>query len=211
MIKIRRDAARNARVAARVSAASTPAKGDNLNMSTWIVVATALLIVVVGALVLRPVESSGGSMSVLPGLRLGDSAPNFQLQDLDGNHVNLAGYRGRWLLLNFWGVTCVPCKSEMPALEEAYTRVQGGQHGGRPVILGIDGNIDTLDAIRKFIHGAHISYPVAVDTLLRTVMAYHIGGIPTTVLVDTKGKMRMMHVGPLTEPEIERALRGQIS
>jgi peroxiredoxin len=173
--------------------------------------ATLLLVVAAAALVLRPAISSDGNGSVLPGLNLGETAPDFHLTDLNGNRISLASYRGRWLLLNFWGVTCVPCKSEMPALAGAYLKV-GGQKGGSgdPEILGIDGNIDSLTAIRSFLQGTDVTYPVAVDTDLSTVVAYHIGGIPTSVLVDPDGKMRMMHVGPLSEPAIEHALRGEV-
>jgi peroxiredoxin len=192
----------------RVSWLASPRR---VNQKLILFGATLLLVVAAAALLLRPAYSADGNTSVLPGLNLGEMAPDFHLKDMSGNRISLASYRGRWLLLNFWGVTCVPCKSEMPALEEAYRKV-GGQNGaaGHPEILGIDGNIDSLSAIRGFLKGNTVTYPVAVDTLLSTVVAYHIGGIPTSVLVDPDGAMRLMHVGPLSEPAIEHALRGDV-
>ena len=181
------------------------------NRSALVLVAASSWCSAAVTLILRPATSSDGSASVLPGLKLGEPAPDFHLRDLHGNEVSLAGYRGRWLLLNFWGVTCLPCKSEMPALEEAYQDAgMRKDSAARPVILGIDGNIDSTTAISSFLKDANVTYPVAVDTLLRTVIAYHVGGIPTTVLIDPEGKMRLMHIGPLAEPAIERALRGEV-
>ncbi len=175
----------------------------------WLIIAVLLIVIAAASFILRPANTSDTSTSILPGLKLGEAAPAFHLRDLKGNSVSLGDYRGRWLLLNFWGVTCVPCKSEMPALEAAYQKVSGPSGGAnRPEILGIDGNLDSVSAVKNFLRGTHVTYPVAVDTLLSTVIAYHVGGIPTSVLVDPGGKMRYMHVGPLTESEIERALRG---
>jgi len=171
-----------------------------------IVVTTAF-----AALLLRPSGRSGANGSILPGLSIGQPAPAFALSDLSGKKISLGGYRGHWLLVNFWGVTCVPCRSEMPALEAAYrTANERASSAPHPVILGIDGNVDAVPAVTNFVRARHVTYPIAVDALLKVVIAFHVGDIPSSVLIDPAGKIRAMHLGPLDEHTVTRYLRGDV-
>src|SRR5919109_3756702 len=53
-------------------------------------------------------------------------APDFNLRDANGNLTSLSGYRGRFVLLNFWASWCGPCRDEMPSMENL-SRTFGGQ------------------------------------------------------------------------------------
>lgn len=53
-------------------------------------------------------------------VKLGESAPNFHLRDLNGQPVALSDLRGKVVLLNFWATWCGPCRVEMPAMEQLY-------------------------------------------------------------------------------------------
>ncbi len=50
----------------------------------------------------------------------GDIAPNFQLETLEGETVELNDYRGQGVFLNFWGTYCPPCEEEMPYMDNQY-------------------------------------------------------------------------------------------
>src|SRR5262245_52502139 len=56
-------------------------------------------------------------------IKLGEPAPNFQLQDMQGNLVALSDFRGKVVMLNFWATWCGPCRVEMPAMEGLYQTV----------------------------------------------------------------------------------------
>src|SRR5690625_3213867 len=52
------------------------------------------------------------------GIEVGDTAPNFTLETLDGEEVKLSDYRGQKVLLNFWATWCPPCRAEMPDMQK---------------------------------------------------------------------------------------------
>ena len=62
-------------------------------------------------------DAAGGAAQFLSPLK-GQPAPGFTLEDLSGNKVSLAGYKGKAVLLNFWATWCGPCKIETPWLIE---------------------------------------------------------------------------------------------
>ena len=60
-------------------------------------------------------------MAKLPG----KAAPNFTLLDVSGKQVSLQEYRGKAVFLNFWATWCIPCREEMPAMEQLHQLFQG--------------------------------------------------------------------------------------
>ncbi len=53
-------------------------------------------------------------------LQVGKPAPNFNLVLMDGSHVHLSDLRGNVVVLNFWATWCVPCRTELPLLDNYY-------------------------------------------------------------------------------------------
>jgi peroxiredoxin len=177
-----------------------------------VAIAALLAMVLVLVMLTRPARDASKAVSILPGLSIGQTAPEFTLGNLAGRHVNLRDFRGRWVLLNFWGVTCAPCKSEMPALEQAFvTATRASAASKAPVILGIDGDGDSLTQLGQFVRRAGVTYPILVDSELKVVVTYHVGEIPTSVFVDPEGKIQFVHLGPLTKATIDAGLRGRFS
>src|SRR5579862_4297659 len=104
----------------------------------WAPVGVAVLGVLIAAfLVLRP--SSAPSM-------VGRAAPDFILTGADGRPLHLAALRGHPVLLNFWGVQCIYCRTEMPLLQQAYLRY----HNQGLVIVGVDDQADDAASVRQF-------------------------------------------------------------
>jgi cytochrome c biogenesis protein CcmG/thiol:disulfide interchange protein DsbE len=164
----------------------------------WSPVAIAVLAVLVaGFFVLRP--------SPQPTL-LGEIAPPLKLQLLNGTPVSLAALRGRPVVLNFWGVSCPPCRQEVPVLQQAYEQY----HKTRGlVILGIDAQEDDNEGIAAFAaeHGA--TYPmVRVDPDSVMQSAYKVDALPRSFLIDRQGIVRLDETAPfLNVQALDTALR----
>jgi peroxiredoxin len=113
----------------------------------------------------------------------GDQAPNFVLTDLHGKKVELKDFRGKGVMLNFWGSWCDPCKGEMPFINEAYNKKPDGV-----VVLAV--NIrETPLVVQNFVNHDNIDFPVLLDSKGTVTEAYDIVPIPTTFLIDKDGKI----------------------
>jgi len=132
-------------------------------------------------------------------------SPAFSLPGLDGTTIRLDDYRGKVVLINFWGTWCEPCKDETPALQEAYQKLRDQGL----VIIGIDlrgqerGGADGLTDVRAFVERYGVTYPIALDVSGDTARAFQIYPIPTSYFIDQTGMIRYVRVSALTTQEVE--------
>jgi len=112
-------------------------------------------------------------------------APVFRLDRLDGpGEVSLAAYRGRPVVLNFWGSWCDPCKEEAPVLESTWKRYRDRGL----VVLGVDFH-DVKGAARSFARENDMSYPLAYDGPGNTLSDYGVTAAPETFFIDPDGML----------------------
>ena len=80
---------------------------------------------------------------------------NFRLPDLQGQLQDIAQYRGKWLVVNFWATWCGPCVAEIPELNafEARRKQQAN-------VIGIAFEKTPVDQIRRFVQQFNITYPI---------------------------------------------------
>ena len=128
-------------------------------------------------------------------------APDFVATDLDGHPVSLAQFRGRPLLVNFWASWCVPCRTELPLLQQAADRSPS-----LAVVL-VDER-DDAGAGRRFLGGLHVRLPAASDPDGSIGARYRVAGLPATVFVRGDGSIAGSRLGPLDESTLEEHLRG---
>ncbi len=115
-------------------------------------------------------------------LRLGAAAPDFTLDDLDGQPFTLSALRGHPVLIDFWSTTCVECVTQAPQLAALYQR----HHPRGLELLGIAG--DTPDTLARFF----ASHPHVGRTALDDDTAsarYRVGWWPSYFLVDAHGQL----------------------
>lgn len=127
----------------------------------------------------------------LPGLKVGEEAPDFELKTLDGKTAKLSDYQGKKVILNFWATWCPPCKAEMPDIQKYHQEV-----GDNVVILAV--NIDPQYDVRKFVREANVTFPVLLDSKDEVNTLYRILTIPTTYFIDEKGIIRSKHLSIMT-------------
>ena len=134
--------------------------------------------------------------------RVGQPAPDFQLQNLDGQSVSLNDLKGKPVLLNFWSTRCPPCVAEMPYLQEIYDEWSGKGL----MLLAINGG-ESSSTVKGFMQNHNLSLPVLLDTELVAVQRYNIVGIPTTFFIDKDGVIQEKIIGAFpNKAEIEKRL-----
>ena len=126
-----------------------------------------------------------------------DDAPGKPLPDLrfrlaDGTERTLADYAGRGVVLNFWATWCVPCVAEMPSLDALAEKV-----GDRVVVLAASSDRGGAAAVQRFYTAQKVVHlPILLDPQGAGARAIGARGIPTTLLIDTKGRERARLEGP---------------
>lgn len=130
--------------------------------------------------------------------------PSFQLPDRSGERRAKADYRGRVVLLNFWGSWCPPCRDEFPSLE----RLQEAVDDDRFTVLAVT-VADTPAAVERFLDGRAVPFDILIDTTRRTAEAYRAAGVPVTYLLDRQGRMIAGKAGPQAwdDPAVVRLIR----
>jgi len=121
-----------------------------------------------------------------PGQRqlMGNLAPDFELQTLDGKNLKLSDLRGKAVLLNFWATYCGPCKVEMPWFVEL--QKEYGPQGFQ--IVGVANDDASTEDIAKFAKEMGINYPILIgkDSVSDS---YNVSVLPTTFFLDRDGKL----------------------
>jgi peroxiredoxin len=118
-------------------------------------------------------------------------APDFRLEELSGKKVELKHFKGQVVFLNFWATWCSPCKEEMPSMEALYQKFK--ERGF--VFLTISVDYEEKKKVKEFIDKHHYTFPVLIDPKCFTLDLYGVKGIPTTILIDKKGRIVGKKIG----------------
>lgn len=135
--------------------------------------------------------------------RIGNNAPNFALKDLEGKTVGLRTVTGthKVTLVNFWATWCPPCRKEIPDLNAIYNDYKNKSVEILAVNLQEDG-----DALLAFVQSNKMKFPVLMDQDGKVGERYRVYYIPTTFVLDQKGKIREIIQGGASYTRLKNAI-----
>lgn len=141
---------------------------------------------------------------------VGSPAPPFEARTLDATPASrtLADYRGEVVLLNIWATWCLPCRVEMPSLQQLHDEF--GPDGLRIVAVSID-DPGMEDAIRSFAREYRLTFEILHEPTARIRRSYQTTGVPETFVIGRDGVIRKKVIGAADwHSEANRALVRQL-
>ena len=128
-------------------------------------------------------------------------APSVELKTLDGKAFQLEELRGRVVLLNFWATWCIPCRSEIPELNNMHRDLEARGLS----VVGIS-TYDGADGVRNFWRDIKQDYTVLLgDSIVESKFA--VGALPTTFILDREGRIRAKIIGERRRESFEAAVK----
>ena len=122
----------------------------------------------------------------------GGATPPLALQDLAGKWHDLADYRGKVVLVNFWATWCEPCRAEMPSID----RLRRSLHGKPFEVLGVN-LAEPLSRIEKYLESMPLGFPLLRDRDSAASKAWKARMLPASYLVGRDGRIRYFSYGEL--------------
>lgn len=140
-----------------------------------------------GTLLASPAVRALGRRGMAP-MPTAAPAPALRLKDSDDKLIDLAQYRGRVVLVNFWATWCPPCRKEFPSLGRVKKLFKPGEFEVIAVNVGEEPE-------SAFSFTGITEFPVVFDRDSRAMAAWSVQGLPTTYLVDRKGQLAYRATG----------------
>lgn len=129
-----------------------------------------------------------------------EMAPDFELEDLEGNTFKLSSTRGKVVVLNFWSTGCDPCREEMPQFEMLYNEYKDKG------LLFVGVSLANPISASAFAEEKGLTFPIVTGTKRVTSLYGGIQWIPTTFIIDREGYIDKKFVGPQSTGAWKRAI-----
>ncbi len=114
---------------------------------------------------------------------VGSVAPDFTLENMQGEKVNLSQYRGKVVIVNFWATWCPPCRTEMPSMEVLHETFKDDGL----VLLAINVEQSGAKVVSEFLKESPYSFPILLDEQNQTQNSYTVFQYPSSFIVDREG------------------------
>jgi len=131
-------------------------------------------------------------------------APDFTLNDINGNPVTLSDYKGKLVFVNFWATWCPPCRAEIPAFVELIDKY--GDQGFAILGISVDKPAD-VEKIPSFMKKMKMNYPVLIASGDVVQNYGGISSIPTTFVINKEGKVLGRIVGSRSQDMFESIIK----
>jgi cytochrome c biogenesis protein CcmG/thiol:disulfide interchange protein DsbE len=164
-----------------------------------IVLALALAVVAAASVLGVVAVTRPGTGSDSGQIAKGQPAPAIAGTTLDGAPFDLAALRGRPVVINFWGPTCVPCREEFPLLKAKLT----AHAADGLAVVGILAD-DAPDPARTFVADEGATWPTVIDPGGALKNTYRVVGRPQSYFIDRAGILRSIQIGEVRDADFER-------
>lgn len=136
-------------------------------------------------------------------LEVGMEMPDFAFVDLDGKQRRMSEFRGKYLLVDFWGVWCHDCIVETPFHLEAYERFKARGFE----ILGLDTD-EKVETVLSYVKKNNMTWPQATNDSIKQLkeVTYRIQEYPSTLLLGPDGKVLVLDQDQLRGDELLKTL-----
>jgi peroxiredoxin len=186
--------------------AENPTKGNRPGTKVWGLIFLGIGLIVAGiavALFLISRASSKENLddpqkSVVP-VKVNFAAPELALKDVEGQPGALKDYQGQVILVNNWATWCPPCKEEMPALEEFYTRHKDQGF----VLIAVEAG-EPAKEVAQFIKDYSLTFPVWLDPQSKSIRVFKNYNLPSSYVIDRDGVVRYAWTGAITIEKLEK-------
>lgn len=125
-------------------------------------------------------------------------ASDFKVTDTNGKLHTLSGYKGKWVLVNFWATWCPPCLEEIPDLIALHENKKNNL-----VVIGVAMDYRNAQQVTDFAEGLLVEYPIVLGTAQVVRQIGPVEGLPTTYLYNPEGKLVAHQVGVITRAAVE--------
>nr|WP_246602553.1 redoxin domain-containing protein [Sporosarcina aquimarina] len=154
----------------------------------------------------EPIESPVTSLSQANELEVAEEgleqyspAPDFTLETLAGETVTLSELKGKKVILNFWATWCPPCKAEMPHMESFHSKLTDEDQVELIAVNVTESEKLGISEVENFVKSYKLSFPIPLDKTAEVTRMYGVFSMPTTFMIDTKGRIAQKVIGPLDE------------
>lgn len=137
-------------------------------------------------------------------VEVGAPAPDFSLENSAGGKINLADYKGKVVLLDFWATWCPPCRMSTPAIVKLNQKFKGKDLA----VIGVSLDEDASNVVPPYIKKENVVHTIVYGNDSNVTQDYQVRAIPTFFLLDKKGVVYKQYAGfyPGLEKEWEKEI-----
>ncbi|HEX6594306.1 MAG TPA: TlpA disulfide reductase family protein [Bacillota bacterium] len=133
------------------------------------------------------------------GLEVGNVAPDFELETLEGEMVKLSDYRGERVMVNFWATWCPPCRAEIPDMQKFHEKTDI-----QILAINLTDTESDKDKVPTFVKNFGMTFKVLMDESSEVANQYQIQPIPTSYMIDSNGVIQFKAMGAMNYDSMVR-------
>ena len=146
----------------------------------------------------KPAKTTTAATSTVAHTDVGDVMPEYAAAYLDGKPFQLASEKGNVVFVKVWATWCGPCRMEIPELQKLHDKY--GSRGFKVVGVSVDDS--GVDGVKQFVKEQKIGYPIVIDAEGKLANLLQTTVLPTSIILDRKGKIVWRQVGALMPNDI---------